>query len=74
MPWRPHGDGITELILTILSQHTNDMNSGRGFANLLRAFPDWDAVRQAPAGAIAEATRPAGLRSSPSVPVPSIGS
>jgi len=64
MPWRPHGDGMTELILTILSQHTNDMNSGRGFANLLTVFPDWDAVRQAPAAAIAGATRAAGLSTS----------
>jgi endonuclease-3 len=64
MPWRPHGDGITELILTILSQHTNDMNSGRGFANLLSVFPDWDAVRDAPVTAIAEATRAAGLSTS----------
>jgi len=61
MPWRPHGDPISELILTILSQHTADTNSGRAFANLISAYPDWDAVRAAAAAGIAEATRAAGL-------------
>ena len=25
--WRPHGDPLTELILTILSQHSSDLNA-----------------------------------------------
>lgn len=62
--WRPHGDGITELILTILSQHTSDTNSGRAFASLLTVFPDWDAIRRAEPAQIADATRPAGLSTS----------
>jgi endonuclease III len=61
LPWRPHGDAMSELILTILSQHTADTNSGRAFANLLSAYSDWDAIRQASIGEIAEATRAAGL-------------
>lgn len=64
LPWHPHGDGVTELVLTILSQHTADTNSGRAFANLLAVFPDWDAVRRAEPEAIAEATRAAGLSTS----------
>ncbi len=64
LPWRPHGDGITELVLTILSQHTADTNSGRAFANLLTLFPDWDAIRVADTDAIAAATRAAGLSTS----------
>ena len=35
---RSHGDGISELILTILSQNTADRNSGQAFANLLTQF------------------------------------
>ena len=34
LPWRPHGDPMTELVLTILSQNTSDANSGRAFARL----------------------------------------
>ncbi|HTE87103.1 MAG TPA: endonuclease III [Dehalococcoidia bacterium] len=64
LPWRPHGDGITELILTILSQHTADTNSGKAFANLITLFPDWDSIRTASVAQIAEATRAAGLSAS----------
>ena len=41
---RSHGDGISELILTILSQNTADRNSGQAFANLLTQFNSWDQV------------------------------
>jgi endonuclease-3 len=64
LPWRPHGDGITELVLTILSQHTADTNSGRAFANLISVFPDWDAIRRVSVQEIADATRAAGLSTS----------
>ncbi len=64
LPWRPHGDGISELVLTILSQHTADTNSGRAFANLISRFSDWDAIRRASVAEIADATRAAGLSAS----------
>ncbi len=44
---RSHGDGISELILTILSQNTADRNSGQAFANLLTQFNSWDQVLHA---------------------------
>jgi endonuclease III len=44
---RSHGDGISELILTILSQNTADRNSGQAFANLLTQFNNWDQVLHA---------------------------
>jgi endonuclease-3 len=47
--WRPHGDPMTELVLTILSQNTTDANSGRAFMRLRRRFPNWDALAEAPA-------------------------
>jgi endonuclease-3 len=59
--WRPHGDAITELVLTILSQHTNDMNSGRAFAEMQRAYPSWDAVVEADPAALADSIRQGGL-------------
>jgi endonuclease-3 len=59
--WRPHGDAMTELVLTILSQHTNDANSGRAFANMQRLFPSWDAVLAADPAALADSLRAGGL-------------
>ncbi len=46
--WRPHGDPMTELVLTILSQNTSDTNSGRAFMRLVRRYPDWRALMDAP--------------------------
>lgn len=55
-------DPVDELIATILSANTNDVNSGRAFAQLRAAFgPNWDAVRTAPLDAIKDAIRPAGM-------------
>jgi endonuclease-3 len=59
--WRPHGDGVSELVLTILSQHTNDTLSGKAFAKLLAAFPTWDDMVAAPEAAVADAIRDGGL-------------
>ncbi len=58
---RPHGDPISELVLTILSQHTNDTLSGKAFAKLLAAFPTWDVMADAPVAAIEQAIRDGGL-------------
>lgn len=56
------GDPTDELIATILSANTNDVNTGRAFAQLKAAFgEDWDAVRTAPLDRIKEAIRPAGM-------------
>src|SRR5438067_5334234 len=61
MPWRPHGDPITELVLTILSQHTNDTNSGKAFATMQVRFPSWDDVLRAEPAALIESIRLGGL-------------
>ena len=45
---RPHGDAVAELVLTVLSQNTSDKNSGRAFVQLMRRYPSWDAVAEAP--------------------------
>ncbi len=39
--WRPHGDAMKELVLTVLSQNTSDTNSGRAFMRLVSRFPTW---------------------------------
>lgn len=59
--WRPHGDPLTELVLTILSQHTNDTNSGRAFASMQRRYPTWDDVLAAEPTALADSIRQGGL-------------
>lgn len=45
---QPHSDAVAELVLTVLSQNTSDRNSGRAFVQLMRRYPDWDAVAEAP--------------------------
>ena len=41
--WRPRHDPASELVSTILSQHTSDVNSGRAFDNLMAAFGSLEA-------------------------------
>lgn len=52
---------LEELVLTILSQNTNDVNRDRAYADLRRRFPSWDEVADAPIGAIAQAIARGGL-------------
>jgi endonuclease-3 len=59
--WRPHHPPLDELILTILSQHTSDVNSVRAFNSLRARFPSWEAVRDAPTGEVMEAIKSGGL-------------
>jgi endonuclease-3 len=59
--WRPHGDPISELVLTILSQNTSDANSGRAFMRLKQRFPTWDAVMGAPLHELESAISVGGL-------------
>jgi len=59
--WEPDGDALGGLVATVLSQHTSDVNSAQAYARLVAAFPTWEAVRDAPTAAVAEAIRPGGL-------------
>jgi endonuclease-3 len=52
---------LDELILTVLSQNTNDTNRDRAYADLRTRFPTWDDVADAPLPAIARAIRRGGL-------------
>lgn len=57
----PHEDPLAELVLTVLSQSTNDRNRDVAFLRLRERFPDWHAVRDAPVDEIEEAIQPGGL-------------
>jgi endonuclease-3 len=50
-----------ELIATILSQHTSDVNSHRTFRDLKARFPGWREVVEADTAELAETIRSAGL-------------
>jgi endonuclease III len=58
---RAHRAPVDELILTVLSQNTNDRNRDVAWARLRERFPSWDAVREAPVAEIEDAIRPGGL-------------
>src|SRR5579884_2816813 len=58
---KPHGHPIAELILTVLSQSTNDRNRDVAYMALRERFETWEAVRDAPVDEIEEAIRPGGI-------------
>jgi endonuclease III len=64
---RPHRAPVDELVLTVLSQNTNDRNRDVAYFRLRDRFPTWDAVREAPVEEIEDAIRPGGLAPTKSV-------
>jgi endonuclease-3 len=68
----PHGHPIAELVLTVLSQSTNDRNRDVAFLRLRTRFPSWQAVRDAPVAEIEEAIRPGGISKVKSVRIQAI--
>lgn len=54
-------DPLDGLILTVLSQNTNDRNRDRGFAGLKKRFNSWKAVANSSPDELADAIRPAGI-------------
>jgi endonuclease III len=65
---RPHGRPLDELVLTVLSQNTNDRNRDIAFLRLRERFAgdadgqlDWRALRDAPRAEVEEAIRPGGI-------------
>jgi endonuclease-3 len=57
----PHEDPLAELVLTVLSQSTNDRNRDVAFLRLRDRFDRWEAVRDAPVAEVEEAIRPGGI-------------
>ncbi len=62
--WVRRYDPISELVYTILSQHTSDVNSERAFKSLMRRFGSVEEVADAPVDAIEESIRMGGLAKS----------
>lgn len=56
-----HLDPVSELVSTILSQNTSDVNRDQAYERLRERFPTWKAVRDADVRQVREAIRPAGL-------------
>jgi endonuclease-3 len=59
--WRNPLPAIDELVSTILSQNTNDINRDRAFEALRVKFPIWEAARDAKEEDVIAAIKPAGL-------------
>jgi endonuclease-3 len=54
-------NALDSLILTILSQNTNDKNRDVAYSRLKERFPSWEMALEGGAGEIAEAIKPGGL-------------
>ena len=68
MPERPApGRPLDSMVLTILSQSTNDKNRDMAYRGLMRRFPSWKAVAAADPRDIADAIRHGGLANQKSV-------
>ena len=61
LPWEPRYDPISELVFTILSQHTSDTNSERAFRQLMDAFSSFEEVAASDTEVIAQHINSAGL-------------
>lgn len=59
--WRNPLPAIDELVSTILSQNTNDINRDRGFNALRAKLPTWESVRDADSKTVIDSIKVAGL-------------
>jgi endonuclease-3 len=73
---RPHGDPLAELVLTVLSQSTNDRNRDVAYLRLRERLGGtgvgWERVRDAPVQEVEEAIRPGGISKVKSVRIQAI--
>ncbi|MFY9487648.1 MAG: DNA lyase [Solirubrobacterales bacterium] len=58
---KPHHDPAAELVLTVLSQNTNDRNRDVAYSRLEERWSTWEAVRAAPVEEIEAAIAPGGI-------------
>jgi endonuclease-3 len=59
--WEKAYEPLEELIGTILSQHTSDLNSARAYRALRSAYTSWEEVRDAPLDQLIDTIRAGGL-------------
>ena len=65
-------DPLDELIWTVLSQHTSDLNAERAFHALRAAYPTWETVVAAKPSAVADTIRSGGLANTKAVRIQAI--
>ncbi|MBJ7347766.1 MAG: hypothetical protein JHC87_04240 [Thermoleophilaceae bacterium] len=58
---KPHHDPVAELVLTVLSQNTNDRNRDVAYTRLVGVLPTWQEVLTAPVEVIETAIAPGGI-------------
>ncbi|MBU0518660.1 endonuclease III [bacterium] len=59
--WPGPSDALDNLILTVLSQNTNDNLRDRAYNRMLEIYPSWEEVMNAPTEKLEDAIRIAGL-------------
>jgi endonuclease III len=69
---KPHRHPIAELVLTVLSQSTNDRNRDVAYDGMRERFPTWEEVRDAPVDELELAIRPGGISKVKSARIKSI--
>ena len=70
--WAPRYNAAEELVYTILSQHTSDLNSERAYQTLMDTFGTLNAVAEASPEAIEDAIRHGGLAKQKSVRIKTV--
>ena len=70
--WRPRMIALDELIFTVLTQHTSDLNAERSYDALRKAMPTWASVIEAETQKIADAIHHGGLANQKSVRIQQI--
>ena len=70
--WEPRLNALDELIFTVLTQHTSDLNAERAFKALQARYPTWPDVIAAPDTEVADAIRSGGLANQKSVRIQQI--
>jgi endonuclease-3 len=61
LTWAPRMEPTAELVWTILSQHTSDLNAGRAFDALVARYPTWEGVEAADTRELARVIAHGGL-------------
>lgn len=61
LPYARRHPPVSELVTTLLSHSTTDVNQERAFRALRARFPTWDEVRRAPVAEVEDVVRVAGL-------------
>jgi endonuclease-3 len=70
--WKPRYNALDELIFTVLTQHTSDLNAERAFASLRDRWDRWEGVIAAPPTDVADAIKSGGLANQKSVRIQKI--